>query len=187
MVRPDRRSERETRSRADEGRAQTTADYVIGVSLFLLAVGSVFAFLPGLVEPETGSGDTAQVAARAGGEVADDLLGAPDRPGVLNETCTERFFNTTQGPEDCPWGENIREQDNENLSAALGVSNYTYLNVSVIPNATANGTVSSLQTPRGRTNLTIGRPLPDDSVSVVSVRRAVLVDGTVQQLRVRAW
>jgi hypothetical protein len=182
----DHGTESEERSRNEE-RGQTTADYVIGVSLFLLAAGSVFAFLPGLVEPETSSGDTAQVAERAGIEVTDELLGSPDRPGVLNETCTERFFNTTQGPGDCPWARNVGERDNENLTAALGVSNYTYFNLSVVPNATANGAVSSLETPRGRTNLTIGRSVPEESVSVVNVRRAVLVNGSVQQLRVRAW
>jgi hypothetical protein len=185
MTAPDTRIARPTGT--DGQRAQTTADYVIGVSLFLLAVGSVFAFLPGLVEPETSSGDTAHVAARAGIETTDELLGAPDRSGVLNETCTERFFNTTQDPGECPWERNIRERDNENLTAALGVSNYTYLNLSVVPNATPNGAVSTLETPRGNTTLAIGRPVPDDSVSVVSVRRAVLVDGSVQQLRVRAW
>jgi hypothetical protein len=187
MTRSERCTDGPTRTRIGEDRAQTTADYVIGVSLFLLAVGSVFAVLPGLVEPETESGDTATVAARAGIEVTDELLGSPDRPGVLNETCTERFFNTTQGPGECPWDRNIRERDNENLTAALGVSNYTYFNLSVVPNATANGTVSALDTPRGRTNLTIGRPAPTESVSVVTVRRAVLVNGSVQQLRVRAW
>jgi hypothetical protein len=187
MNRLERRTERKTRSQTGRNRGQTTADYVIGVSLFLLAVGSVFAILPGLVEPEAESGDTATVAARSGVEVTDELLGSPDRPAVLNETCTERFFNTTQPPGECPWGRNIRERDNENLTAALGVSNYTYFNLSVVPNATANGTVSSLDTPRGQTNLTIGRPVPTESVSVVTVRRAVLVNGSVQQLRVRAW
>jgi hypothetical protein len=119
--------------------------------------------------------------------LSDDVLGEPDRPGVLNETCTERFFNTTQGPGGCPWESPIGERDNDNLTAAVGVSNYTYFNVSVVPNATPNGSVSSLETPRGQTNLMIGRALPEDSVSVVSVRRAVLVNGSVQQLRVRAW
>jgi hypothetical protein len=186
MFRPDH-PVRERQSQTGRDRAQTTADYVIGVSLFLLAVGSVFAVLPGLVEPETSSGDTASVAARAGVETTDELLGKPDRPGVLNETCTERFFNTTQGPGTCPWGQNIGERDNENLTAALGVSNYTYFNLSIVPRDDANDTVSALETPRGRTNLTIGRPLPSGSVSVVNVRRAVLVNGSVQQLRVRAW
>ena len=52
-------------------RGQTTIDFAIGASVFLLATAFVLAFAPGLVSPFTGSQPTAPLVAN---RVADDLV-----------------------------------------------------------------------------------------------------------------
>ncbi|WP_435096081.1 DUF7287 family protein [Halarchaeum sp. P4] len=52
-------------------RAQTTIDFAIGASVFLLTVAFVFAFVPGLVSPFASGQESAPVVAN---HVADDLV-----------------------------------------------------------------------------------------------------------------
>jgi hypothetical protein len=167
-------------------RGQTTVDYAVGIGLFLLAVAFVFAVLPGLVSPYATQSGQPTVADRTAEQLSDDVIGRTDAPGVLNETCTERLFNDTMAPGSCDFPNVVDNRtDNENLTAAVGISNYTYLNVTIVK----NGSVTTLNTSRGtnRTRLAVGRPVPRGAVRVASARRTVLLNGTVQELRVRVW
>jgi hypothetical protein len=169
-------------------RGQTTVDYAVGIGLFLLAVAFVFAVLPGLVSPYSTQGGQPTVADRTAEQLTDDVIGRTDAPGVLNETCTARLFNDTMAPRSCSFPViTDNRTDNENITKAVGVSNYTYINITVVE----DGTVTILNTSRGadrnRTRLALGRPVPEGSVSVATARRTVVLNGTVQELRVRVW
>lgn len=81
-------------------RGQTQIDFLIGMSVFLLAVAFTFGFVPTMIEPfEETSGSDLQAADRSAAHLAEYALGsdnnddAPGRPAVLNETCVEAFFN----------------------------------------------------------------------------------------------
>jgi hypothetical protein len=74
-------------------RAQTTVDFALGTVVFLLAAGAVLAAVPSLVGPAVeGSSAEMVVADRSADRLARDLLAAPERPYVLNESATESFF-----------------------------------------------------------------------------------------------
>jgi hypothetical protein len=74
-------------------RAQTTVDFALGTVVFLLAAGTVLAAIPSLVDPAVGRDPASVVVAdRAADRLAHDVLAAPERPYVLNESATESFF-----------------------------------------------------------------------------------------------
>lgn len=79
-------------------RAQTGIDFLIGMTVFLIAVGFVFSFVPTMFDPFGGSGvDDDLVADRSAAQLAEGVLVEdPTAPNVLDSTATERFF------EDCP-------------------------------------------------------------------------------------
>jgi hypothetical protein len=149
-------------------RAQTTQDFAIGVSVFLLAVLFVFAYLPSTLA----SGD-AEIEQRS--YVADGLASSvfgnvsdTDDANQLNGTRTHRFF--------------ARHNDTAALRA----------NYSLPATANANVTLETLQgTPatvdRG------GSPIPAVAGDTYTERtgatttRIVRLDGTRYRLVVRVW
>lgn len=75
------------------GRAQTTLDFAIGMSVFLIAVTFVFSFIPGMLQPFTGSNEAKTVVAdRVADSLAEGMLGDPSEPYILDRTCTIAFF-----------------------------------------------------------------------------------------------
>lgn len=82
---------------ASGDRGQTLHDFAIGMTIFLLVLGYVFAFIPSLFAPFTPHSSSSPVRAdRTADFLTHDLLAENDTaPGVLNVTCTEDFFNTS--------------------------------------------------------------------------------------------
>lgn len=77
-------------------RAQTTLDFLIGASIFLLAVGLTVGMVPGMLDPFATHGSDAPVAAnRAVGSLAGSELAAPDAPNVLEPAAVATFFSTS--------------------------------------------------------------------------------------------
>ncbi|UPV73591.1 hypothetical protein M0R89_13715 [Halorussus limi] len=167
-----------TRSPIDRGaaRGQTSIDFVVGMSVFLLTVAFVVAFLPGMFGPftATGSGDVL-AADRTAGLLAEQTLADPTNPGVLNATCTAEFFSKTDDGAIAACGLGA---DSSDLDAALGLGSATGVNVTI----ERGGTVRSK---RGVT-LAAG-PEPPVSESVVVSRRVVLLGGDNANLYVRMW
>jgi hypothetical protein len=95
-------------------RGQTTLDFAVGVSLFLLVLVFVFSFVPGLLGPLTGSNQDEQVVAdRVGDRLAQDTLGSPERPYVLDQHCAVEFFSTTGSlaPSECRYtGQSLEDR-----------------------------------------------------------------------------
>jgi hypothetical protein len=77
-------------------RGQTTLDFLVGVSVFLVTVGLVLTFVPGMLDPFTGDREVNALAAdRAATDLTTDVLGNPREPYVLNESRVSAFFDPT--------------------------------------------------------------------------------------------
>ena len=178
-------------------RAQTTIDFAIGMSLFLLAVAFVFTIVPGTLEPLVGSAQEETVAVdRAASQLAEGTLGDPSTPYVLDVGCTTYFFG---GPteSDCRF-------DGATLHDRLGLRDGIGVNVQLLgDDADDDGTLDVLcndgsgtvdeaadLTADGRscdTEFAVGDSPPAETGSVMVARRVVSIDGIDATLRVRAW
>jgi hypothetical protein len=81
-------------------RAQTAQDFAVGISIFLLTVGFVFAFVPNLLSPfdtQVGSEQQAQ-ADRAATVVTAEITHEGDS-NVINETAVDYFDTLGSGVE----------------------------------------------------------------------------------------
>ncbi|WP_254543640.1 DUF7287 family protein [Halomarina pelagica] len=178
------------------GRGQSTLDFTIGVSVFLIAVTFTFAFVPGLTQPFA---DTARVTPATADRVADRLasddLARPDRPYLLDATCTAAFFDSTRDDAGCAF------DNGRPIPDRLGLPKPT---TATSPNVRVGlydsggeplcwddegGTAVPESDPDcdgDDPTLVGGGPLTD-SGGVVVARRAVVVGGTDALLRVSVW
>lgn len=141
-------------------RGQTTIDYLVGISIFLLIVGLVFTFVPLSFEPvRTDWGTTAMsadsvVAFLAGSHLAEST----SEPGVLNVTETQDFFKSNP--------------DQADLRDALGLDKGTNVNITI-----ENASMVKYHTDT----------VPPNTSTVVVAKRSVLLDGKQYRLYVRMW
>lgn len=142
------------------GRGQTGIDFVVGMGIFLLTIGFVVAFVPGLLTPFSDETTGPLVADR----VADDLVGATllTGPGssTLDVESTRAFF----------------AQDIDSVSHGLAVPSSTHLNVTVerdVP-GTSRRKVLSLSADDSR--LALGEPAPASGGSVSIAARVVALE-----------
>ncbi|WP_128478057.1 DUF7287 family protein [Halorussus pelagicus] len=177
----DERGDRSTAGEDENryaSRAQTSIDFVVGMSVFLLTVAFVVTFLPSAFEPftATGSGDVL-AADRTAGLLAEQLLAHPTTPGAFDPACTAEFFDAAGdgagGVAGCQF-----TTDAADLDAALGLGPATAVNVTIAE----DGTIRS----RNGVTLAAG-PTPPDSENVVVSRRVVLLGGDDADLYVRMW
>jgi hypothetical protein len=74
-------------------RAQTTLDFAVGMSVFLIAVAFVLSFTPNIIAPFAESGTEDSVTAnRVASQLVEGTLADPDTPYVLDKACTVAFF-----------------------------------------------------------------------------------------------
>ncbi len=163
--------------RHDE-RAQTAIDFSVGIGVFLLAVVFVFAFTPNIFDPFTAeSGGKIVLADRSADQLSGDILiESPTRPGQLNASCTEGFFD---GDGSMPSGCYYTGIDSDDLETALGIDQP---GISVNVTITDGGTVRSIS----GTDLTAGPDVPSNT-DVSVARRVVMLDGEESRLTVRVW
>ncbi|WP_017343322.1 hypothetical protein [Halorubrum sp. T3] len=159
-------------------RAQTVLDFVVGMSVFLVAVGFTFAFVPSLLEPyAVGEGATVIVAERGAARLAESSLAEPSLAGAgstatLSHACTIAFFDGTD-PEtaseesDCAWTANA-----DDLHAELGVDDLRGLNLTV----TQHGAIERLDPDDGTAVPMRAGPAPPGGTSVSSASRIVTID-----------
>lgn len=157
-------------------RAQTVLDFVVGMSVFLVAVGFTFAFVPSLLEPyAVGEGATVIVAERGAARLAESSLAEPSVAGgstaTLSHACTLAFFDGTDpdaaaDESDCAWTANAAD-----LHAELGVDDLRGLNLTV----TQHGAIEALNSTDGPVAMRAG-PAPPGGTSVSSASRIVTID-----------
>ncbi|MFB6131015.1 MAG: hypothetical protein ABEJ28_09370 [Salinigranum sp.] len=170
--RPRKRTAHRERSAERNGRrAQTTLDFAIGAGVFLLAVAFAVSFIPGMIQPFAGDQSRVVAADQAADRLVGGLLGAPDQPYLLNETCTSKFF-TGSPAVDC------RFAHPQNLSATFGPDVGGRINVTV---ENETGVVDL-----GTGWLTLG-DAPPSSRRVVTAQRTVWFGGRTYTLYVREW
>ncbi|WP_256546385.1 DUF7287 family protein [Halobellus inordinatus] len=161
-----------------ETRAQTTIDFAIGVSLFLLVVAVVVAFVPTIFAPFQGV-DGSQTADRLSTSLSTDRLGQPSEPYVLNATCTNAFFEQvstgTDAPTSCRFNTTA---DTARTAFALPESRSVNVSIRTLDGAVATGADGD--------PLTAGPSVPQ-TTSVTSARRAVSFEGDTHRLLVRTW
>ncbi|WP_227354175.1 DUF7287 family protein [Haladaptatus salinisoli] len=144
-------------------RGQTSIDFLVGMSVFLLTVAFVFAALPNTFAPFAGDDGADVLAAdRVAAHLAEGTLAREGRPNVLNATCTEQFFD-----EDVPG-----PCHQSNLNDALGVG----------PTRRVNVTIESDEA----LVYAAGPPVPTRG-SVVVASRLVSLGGEERTLSVRVW
>lgn len=163
-----------------DDRGQTTLDFAIAASTFLLAAAFVFMFVPGMLQPYTGSSDGSLVADRAATQLGTNLLGGPDSPHVLDRDCTVEFFDADGNTGGCRF-----VADADDVDAALSIDDTTRINVTVehLDVTNPGDPVVSLD----GTRLAAGAERTDGSTSVTSAQRLVTIDDTTYRLYVRVW
>ncbi|WP_232342982.1 DUF7287 family protein [Halosimplex litoreum] len=188
-----RRVERDERLRRRE-RGQTTLDFALGMSIFLLSLVFVVAFVPGMLEPFSGG---AQSETPAVNRVADDLtqgtLGNASAPYVLDETCTVELF-TAGVPGECRY-------DGTELSDRVGVLERSPVNVTIRGDLDGSGAddilcwdtsvVGGQLAERGASGcgplLTGGSNPAGSGGKTVSAQRVALLDGQDVTVEVVMW
>lgn len=109
-------------------RAQTTLDFAIGVSVFLVVVTFVLVFIPGIVDPFVdGDSEDPVVANRVADSLSHGMLGDPAEPNVLDSPCTLAFFEEGNGdpgytvPSDCRFEDNdVTVNERVGVQARIG-------------------------------------------------------------------
>lgn len=155
-------------------RAQYGFDFLAGMSIFLLTIGFIYGFAPGMFSPFTSdTGPNMIVADRSAASLSEQLLvESTTSPGTLNESCTEEFFSPAGPTAGCHF-----DADSGDLHAALGIDTTVGVNVTIED----NGTIVD-----ERVRLAAG-PKPDASTSVTVSQRIVFVYGEEKTLYVRVW
>lgn len=138
-------------------RAQTTLDFLIGATIFLLTVAMIIGMVPGILDPFELDRSSAPVETnRAASTLATDELAMSNSPYVLSESEVGVFFN----------------ESDEDVRNRLGLGDGVAYNITL---QTQNETIG-----------TTGDPVPEDR-SITSAWRVVSYDGKQAELRVRTW
>lgn len=156
----------------ERDRGQTPQDFAVGISIFLITVMFVFAFVPSVLQPSR-AGEEVTLTAE-GDRVASALvanLSHPGRPNHLDASAVNATVNTYDG-------------DVEKFKSEYGLGKFTNVNVTM---RTLDGTGQV-------TDLDTGDPyrFGDEyrDQQVVEVRRMVTMDEQCQDgclLIVRVW
>lgn len=182
-------------------RAQTTLDFAIGISIFLLIVLFVFVFIPGTLDPFTvGAQEQTVTSDRVADSLSEGLLGDPATPYVLDRYCTVAFF--AEAPDGDPPG--ACRYSGDDLQDWVGVKSRQSLNITVSGNTTAaidgsnvlcwdEDAASLAETGSGSpcvssdTRLTAGDAPPTDNAATVIARRVVHLAAQDVTIRVVMW
>jgi len=191
-------SGRSAAGRPGDRRGQTTIDFALGISIFLVALSFIVVFVPGMLQPFVGG---AQADTPAANRVVDDLsqrlLGNASEPYVLDGDCTREFF-TSGAPAACQF-------DGGTLQERVGVVDRANVNVTVRGNATGDAGEATLCwndagegfveqddascSPGAGGDVLLSRG-PDPTVQggkTVSARRVALLDGQDVTIEVVMW
>jgi len=191
-------------------RAQTTLDFTIGVTVFLAVLIFAFGFVPGILEPfELGNDEHPKLSDRVADSLAQEKLGSPATPEVLDRHCTVAFFDASDdGGGECNF-------DEPTLAEEFDLSLFQSANVTIEGNVTDQNTGSAQlcwteDSPIGDTEpgfiernyadggidcdpssgdivLAAGPQVPDQTAETISARRVVLLEGELVVLRVILW
>ena len=163
------------------GRGQTTLDFAVGMSVFLLTVIFVISFAPTMFDPFAGgSGTKLIVADRAATTLSGDLLVASTaEPGTLSAGCVAGFFDSDQSRVENECTATIEAVDDLDRTLALDGRNANVTVHSLADSASKPATVSGVKLTEAT-----GSSVPSD---VAVATRTVSIDGEQYRLTVRVW
>lgn len=172
------------------GRGQTNLDFVLGVSIFVIAVVFVWLLVPnlfGTFTTEATHGESL-AADRAANRLAMDALANTPGQTEINEECVAAFFDGTASSQGCGF------DNSDSLSDQLGLDSHQSINVTI---EFANGTVMCWNGPDEEgfsappcpsDGQLLARGTQDGSNSDVSVaQRVVSIDDQRAVIVVRVW
>ncbi len=165
--------------RLSDDRGQTPQDFAIGMSIFLLAVLTVLAFVPQIFTPFTAPGTAVEGQADRASTAVVEELRVEGSATTLNASKTEMWFNAS------------RDDPTDALAASLGVESYRNVNVSIYRlNGSERSEVVELEANGNATNLTAGEPYDGEPSSTMV--RIVTIPGEDEcqpgcRLVVRVW
>jgi len=177
--------------RSDRG--QTTLDFSVGISVFLLVVAFVFLFAPGFLQPFTQApSEETVVANRVADKLTSDLWGSPNTTYVVNDDCAVPFFDSgAASPSGCTYtGTSVNDRVNVsdrhsvnvtvrgNLSSSTGMRILCYDQRAEVLSESSCGA--------GEQRLAIGSN-SNDQQTVVTARRVISLAGTDVTLEVEVW
>ncbi|WP_423744788.1 hypothetical protein V5735_01715 (plasmid) [Haladaptatus sp. SPP-AMP-3] len=141
-----------------DDRGQTLNDYVLGISVFLLTVAFVVAFLPGIFTPFNAPiGDSTTARASRGATFIVGNLSVDGHPNVLDQARTAAFF----------------QRNETELRETLGFPRTTDVNVTVVEEATRTVAWAAGDAPGEHPTAATGR--------------VVRIGATTYRLTVRVW
>lgn len=170
-------------------RGQTTLDFAVGTSVFLLAVVFVIVYAPTLFDPFAGgTGAKLLVADRAATSLSGDFLVASTaEPGTLSAACVGTFFDV--GLDETVQGSNCTGTDLEKFDDPDGFGELLSLD-----GRRATVTVHELDSPASNPTQPEWADGPltrsnDDSVpsDIAVATRTVSIEGQQYRLTVQVW
>jgi hypothetical protein len=166
----------------DDDRGQTPQDFAIGMSIFLLAVVTVLAFIPSIFTPFTAPSATVDGQADRAATATMNDLAVQGSSTTLNRTATETWFATN------------RNASTDAFATSLGLESYRSVNVSIVRlNGSNRSDVVEIDITGGNTTaLTAGASYDDQpsSTMVRIVRIEGMKDGKCEpacRMVVRVW
>lgn len=173
-------------------RGQTTLDFALGISLFLIVLVVVFQFIPGLLQPfNSGTQGETVAVDRIADQLAGSLLAESSSPYVLLTDCTREFFDD-YSPGACP-------HSGSTLNERIGVQDYRNVRVLIEGNVTGTDETNTLcwkstteevveeQDTGCDVKFAAGPTQSSNSASTASARRVVWIDGHDATLVVEVW
>jgi len=164
------------------------------MGVFLVALTTIVAFMPTIIQPFTGGQQNPLVADRLAAQTVDGTLGDPSEPSTLNTTCTLYFFNGSSGDPCSAF------DATDSVQEKLGVADTTFVNVTLQANVTGGPSTEIVCAEPGATDLNelggcsaSGEPMvngtapPTASGSVTVARRFATLEGNGVFVVVRVW
>lgn len=166
-------------------RGQTVIDFGIGASVFIIAVGFVFMFVPSMFEPfSSAAGSSPIVADRTADHLTGSLLAAdPANPSVLSAACTAALFGENQTlAADASCGFSADDPTRELLGVDARNVNAT---IRALDDSPSTGPPQQRSVDGVEYTLTRGTDGLQSDVSTAS--RVVLIEGDRYRLVVKVW
>lgn len=148
-------------------RGQTGVDFVVGVGIFLLTIGFVVSFVPGMLTPFSDETASPLIADRVADALTEDTLAAGPGMSTLDPDRTQAFFAAGSVPD------------------RLALPDGTNLNVTVernVPDSALREIVSS-----DGTVLAMGQPIPPVGASVSTATRMATLEGMPVVVVIQIW
>ena len=166
------------RAASGPDRGQTTLDFAVAMSIFLVTVLFVLAYAPTMFDPFAGgSGTKLVVADRAATTLSADVLVASTAdPGVLSIGCVAEFFDKSVDDATCSTTANL-----DNLDETLSLNGR---NARVKIHELDDSTPASPDWATGGLQKETSGSVPTD---VAVATRTVSIEGDPYRLTVRVW